>query len=706
MVTADEEQQITAALSALSATMPGYRVRDEQVMMIETIADGLASSGERLSIPVISAGTGIGKSLGAALPAIVMARARNKRVVIATSTVNLQAQLRDSDLPVLARAIKGSFSVAVAKGRGRFLCRARLESAAGDEAAGAPNIIALPFTEQGKRHAGINTLAQALKEGWSGDRDDLKNDVSDDVWSSVTNDWHGCAKQRCPAFSRCVYYQARAQTQSADVIVANHDVLLNAVQEGRQGLLPDLQECFVIVDEAHALPTKAAGMAGTRLSLREAIRWIKAAPDRVEKAVHALALDACVLADAKAAATTLTDNLADIGRALRSSKLVTGESVHRFRHGRLPEWLHQLLDNARIAAGEMRDALQNCVDSVHGATAADGQVQSALSDLGPLIGRAINTRAALDMICSSTEAAAPIAKWVEQRSTPKGNVDFVLNAAPVSGAAMLRDRLWERVGGAAVVSATLAPGGSFDSFLDEAGLTRLKTRLLDLQSPFDYPSRARLLIMPMRSDPRNHAAHTREVTRILPRLIQTLGTLTLFASSRQMTEVYEGIDEDLRAQVLMQGTLPKTELLRQHRQRIASGERSILFGLQAMSEGLDLPGDQCSHVIICKLPFSCIADPVEEAKAEWLESQGRSAFEHMALPTVGIRLAQAAGRLLRRETDSGIVTVLDRRLGSTAWGRKLLEGLPPFATSIFPDDVDASLRGVPSEGAVREAEAA
>jgi ATP-dependent DNA helicase DinG len=242
-------------------------------------------------------------------------------------------------------------------------------------------------------------------------------------------------------------------------------------QEGRHGLLPDLQECFVIVDEAHALPAKAAGMAGTRLSLREAIRWIKTAPDRVERAVHALAVDAGVHARAKAAATTLTDNLADLGRALRSSELVTAESVHRFRHGRLPAWLHQLLDNARIAAGEMRDALQECVALVHEASAADAQVQAAMSELGPLVGRAINTRAALDLICSTAEAAAPIAKWVEQRLTPKGNVDFVLNASPVSGAGMLRDRLWSRVGGAAAVSATLAPGGSFDSFLDEAGLT-------------------------------------------------------------------------------------------------------------------------------------------------------------------------------------------------------------------------------------------
>jgi ATP-dependent DNA helicase DinG len=212
--------------------------------------------------------------------------------------------------------------------------------------------------------------------------------------------------------------------------------------------------------------------------------------------------------------------------------------------------------------------------------------------------------------------------------------------------------------------------------------------------------------MPMRSDPRNHAAHTKEVTRIMPRLIQTLGTLTLFASQRQMKEVYDGLSEELRSDVLMQGTLPKAELLRQHRERIARGKRSVLFGLAALAEGVDLPGEQCSHVIICKLPFSCIADPVEEAKAEWLESQGRSAFEDMALPTVGIRLAQAAGRLLRRETDSGIVTVLDRRLGSTQWGRKLLAGLPPFATSIFPDDADTLLKDATWTSQMNAAEAA
>jgi len=271
---------------------------------------------------------------------------------------------------------------------------------------------------------------------------------------------------------------------------------------------------------------------------------------------------------------------------------------------------------------------------------------------------------------------------------------------------MLRDRLWTRVAGAAVVSATLAPGGSFVSFLEEAGLAGLSTRTFDLQSPFDYPSRGRLLVMPMRTDPRNHAAHTKEVTRVMPRLIQTLGTLALFASQRQMNEVYEGLSQELRSDVLVQGSLPKAELLRQHRERIARGKRSILFGLAALAEGVDLPGEQCSHVIICKLPFSCVADPVQAAKAEWLESQGRSPFEDMALPTVGIRLAQAAGRLLRRESDSGIVTVLDPRLGSTPWGRKLLAGLPPFAASIFPDDADAFLKGTAMTSPKSTAEAA
>lgn len=343
---------------------------------------------------------------------------------------------------------------------------------------------------------------------------------------------------------------------------------------------------------------------------------------------------------------------------------------------------------------------------VQGAQGTAEKIQSSVGELGPLIGRAVMARAALELMCADGEASAPVAKWVERTWTPKGNMDFTLNASPVSGAAMLQEKLWTRVGGAAVVSATLAPGGSFEPFVTEAGLSDMTTRTLDVKSPFDYAKRARLLVMPMRTDPRNHATHTREVTRVMPRLIRSRGTLVLFASRKQLEEVYEGLDEALRAIVLRQGALPKAELLRRHRQRIATGQKSVLFGLAAFAEGIDLPGEQCSHVIICKLPFSCVADPIEEAKAEWLEAQGRSAFDDMALPTVGIRLAQAAGRLMRTETDWGMVTVLDRRLGSTAWGRQLLAGLPPFAISIFPENADALLASLSSPCGGKEAEAA
>ncbi|HPA02575.1 MAG TPA: helicase C-terminal domain-containing protein, partial [Chiayiivirga sp.] len=170
-----------------------------------------------------------------------------------------------------------------------------------------------------------------------------------------------------------------------------------------------------------------------------------------------------------------------------------------------------------------------------------------------------------------------------------------------------------------------------------------------------------------------------EVAALLPALLEAQqGALVLFASGRQMQRVAEGLPEALRAQVLVQGSTSKRELLQRHKARIDQGQRSVLFGLASLSEGVDLPGAYCTHLILAKLPFAVPDDPVEQARREWLEGQGRSAFLERAVPEVGIRLAQAVGRLLRAPDDRGIVTVLDPRLGSTAWGRRLLAGLPPF----------------------------
>jgi ATP-dependent DNA helicase DinG len=274
----------------------------------------------------------------------------------------------------------------------------------------------------------------------------------------------------------------------------------------------------------------------------------------------------------------------------------------------------------------------------------------------------------------------PAARWIERFATAEGGDDFQACASPLCGGQRLRVQLWEQVGAAVLTSATLRACGRFDLFLEDAGLQAFGgLEPLVLASPFDYGRLATLQIPNVAASPRDAVAHTKEVAQRLPELLsRQRGALVLFASARQMHAVHAALPDEVRAQVLMQGVCSRRQLIARHRSCIDSGRTSVLFGLAALAEGVDLPGEYCTHVICAKLPFSVPDSPVELARREWIEAQGRSAFLERSVPEVGMRLAQAVGRLLRRDEDSGTVTVLDPRLGNTHWGRTLLRGLPPF----------------------------
>jgi len=185
-------------------------------------------------------------------------------------------------------------------------------------------------------------------------------------------------------------------------------------------------------------------------------------------------------------------------------------------------------------------------------------------------------------------------------------------------------------------------------------------------------------------DPSDVTGHTRIVTDFIKEALESAagvgeGTLVLFASRRQMEDVYFDLPASLRERILMQGEWSKQEMLSRHRERIDAAVDSVLFGLASFTEGVDLPGNYCTHVVIAKLPFAVPDDPVEEAQAEWVEAQGGNAFLQMAVPDAALRLVQACGRLLRNETDHGKITVLDRRLLTRRYGQLILDTLPPYA---------------------------
>ena len=511
--------------------------------------------------------------------------------------------------------------------------------------------------------------------------------VADELWAGLTTDRQGCSGNRCPEFARCPFQAARQRAKEADLVIANHDLVLSALDMEAGSVLPAAGDTFYVFDEAHSLSAKVVEHFSARHALRGAREWVQGATDAVRDAVLALRLDEGLLRDARDHAGRMDESLAELYRLIHATRAFEGRKARRFRSGELPEWVLRHGGTLHAAASDLQKTFAVLREAVLQRAPIDGslatQVLSALGFFAAKLDNLVETWRLV--MTENVEGEAPVARWIELHESASSSSDYLVCASPISGGDKLRQLLWNRASGVILMSATLTSCGSFDLFLHQSGLSVYAgVQFLRVESPFDYRSNARLVIPAMRTDPGDARAHTDEVVERMPGLVQTLGTLVLFASGKQMREVYALLPEDLRRCTLMQGTMPKMEMLSRHRAAIDSGERSVLFGLQSFAEGVDLPREYCTHVVCAKLPFSVPDSPLEEARREWIESQGRSPFIEITVPETAVRLKQQLGRLIRTDEDHGTATILDRRLVSKRWGGLLMRGLPDFELVIEP----------------------
>jgi ATP-dependent DNA helicase DinG len=270
----------------------------------------------------------------------------------------------------------------------------------------------------------------------------------------------------------------------------------------------------------------------------------------------------------------------------------------------------------------------------------------------------------------------PRARWLTPIDN-SGAMDIEVCSSPILAARTLEHSLWDKCYGAVVTSATMTALGRFDRYQMRAG-TPADSCYRVVPSPFDF-TKATLEIPTWVIEANNAELHTQTIVNHLPDILDAAeASLVLFSSRRQMLDVYEQMSGDWRKLILLQGDSSRQEIITQHRAKIDAGQGSVIFGLASFSEGVDLPGDYCRHVVIAKLPFAVPDDPVEAALSEWIEARGGNAFMEITVPDAALKLVQACGRLLRSETDSGKVTLLDRRIISKRYGKAILNSLPPF----------------------------
>jgi ATP-dependent DNA helicase DinG len=693
MLTDPTKDAIRAAYARLKDGLPGFRARASQGRMIAEVAKALATAG---GAAVIEAPTGTGKSMAYLIAGMEVARAQKKKLLIATATVALQEQLVQRDIPLYLKLNGMEAKVALAKGRGRYLCPRNLAMASNSLAdagqlglAGFDADLALwSKPPQARDKQALGKLAGAFDRGeWDGDIDAAPEPVSDVLRPLVTTSAGGCTGRKCGQFMACPFFAARRAVADAEIIVANQDLVLADLtmpgeDDGWGGvILPKPDETLYIFDEGHHVPAKAIDRGAAEVHISSTVRQLS----RLGRQVHAAysltdkeLLGKLTLDAGDARLQELSDTLEELEKAIRLAWLpdpAETEPMYRGSLGQLPQdWVDHAQTLYALSA-----EVQRWLTAVRRAVAEmtdGGPTQEALSrELGialERIERQVRTWRAWSS--EDPDNAPPLARWV----TLGGDQQLVCHASAVSAGGLLRTVLWNNASGVVMTSATLSAGGNFRGFADAVGLPN-DAVTLSLPSPFDLAAQARLEVPMMTALPDAREAHAQEITDWLAaNLDWDAGNLVLFTSRAKLDRVLQKLPIEQVRKVRAQGSLGKSQLVAEHIADIEAGKGSTLFGLASFGEGLDLPGKLCETVVITQLPFAVPTDPVGATYAEWLESRGRNPFIEVSVPEATRLLTQYCGRLIRSESDRGRIVLLDRRVVTKRYGSGMLKALPPF----------------------------
>ena len=639
----DQVEQAFAPDGVLSRTVREFHPREGQIAMARAIAETIDAGGPL----VVEAGTGVGKTFSYLVPALLS----GTRVLLSTATKTLQDQLFGRDLPQLVRALGLPMRTALLKGRSSYLCLHRLEQARQDPA--------LSDRTLSRTLGKIEQWAQVTR---SGDLAELPGlDERSPVLPHVTSSRDNCLGAQCPQFRACHVNLARREALAADVVVINHHLFFAdlAVREsGMAELLPTVQT--VVFDEAHQLNETGLQFLGRQLSTGQVID---------------LARDLLAVCLAQARGLGEWQQIAArLDRAARDLRMLVGRMPANSRL----RWADTAPDQVSGAAW------QEALAALQAACAAVRKALEPVQETGPDFARLLER---LDQVEGHAEAFLlprdpASVRWLEVGAqlrlveSPLDIAQAVQTRLLAGDAAESDRRAW------IFTSATLGDEPSLRWFTEPCGLGNART--LRVESPFDYQRQAAVYVprqMVKPADP----AHSGQVAALVARLATALGgrTLVLTTTLRALRAISEDLQrrfgESRDIQVLVQGQGPKRELMDRLRNAVDDGGPGcILVASASFWEGIDVPGDALQMVVIDKLPFPPPNDPLVEARAGRLEASGRSPFNDYFIPEAAVALKQGAGRLVRRESDRGVLVLCDTRLTGMGYGRRLMAALPPM----------------------------
>ena len=678
--------------------MPDFKARPQQVEVSQFIADSMLRPTQQ-RMAVVEAPTGVGKTLAYLTGAIHAALTHKKMLVISTATVNLQQQLLQKDLPQFAQALEleKPLKFVQAKGRRRYLCPSKLINLVeGGEQQELGIDVDSQYQQAKLQLHGKSLLTEWKNKQWDGDRDSRSDSIPANLWQQISTDSEGCAGKSCSQYLQCPYYQVKREMATANVVVANHDLVLSDADLGGGLVLPNPEEVLFVFDEAHNIPQKALDHAAKALNFVQLHQTTEIADNVLKKIpkllVHRQHDFGFMLKELRRDLPKVVTILQQMETILQSDELalsvVKGEvsEPRIFWQSPLVQALlipcQGLLQRANIIYKHYAVFAKWIKDAIEEQQIPNKVAEAILPQVGTvqnIFGYVIDFMALF--LDEDKPNRPPNVRWLSYERFAKQET-LVINTGPMSAAYFLESTLWNRAYGVVMTSATLRGMGLFQRFRMDAGLYRFDaSHFLAVKSPFDYANQATLHLPDMKALPNdNFTLWQQEVTHQLNQLIDVdEATLVLFTAKQVMDNVYQQLPQKIRNKVLLQGdSLSPKNMVIEHKKRIQAGEGSVIFGMDRFAEGVDLPGELCSHVIITKLPFPVFTRPIEQAKQEWILKSGGQPFVSLSLPAVSVRLIQACGRLLRKETDSGRISILDRRLLTKGYGKQLLKYLPNY----------------------------
>ncbi len=663
--------QLLCAGGAMDTLSESYEERPSQVELLKDICTAFNAN----SIGVFEAGTGVGKSYAYLLPSMLWALDNKERVIVSTGTINLQQQLIEKDIPAAEKIIGREVKAVLIKGRQNFVCMRRLFDAQNEQDL---------FTDDDEQEE-LSHIVEWVKNCESGSRSDLSFLPREIVWSRVNSESDSCLGNRCRFFENCFVMKMRKIAAEADILVVNHHLLFADIESRLSGLgydeagvLPPYKR--LIFDEAHGIETAATSFFSqgiTRFSLLKQLGMLY----RVKKSAasgHLFTIEALSsegdVSEAMSAITLIKAHIQDLEE---TALAVLGEGSTWRLSAKTEVQAQALLPCFGALRGSLTQfcgVVRELIDSIDEKDAEAPAVWETKKILSRLEGAA----GVCQQFCEWGDKDGSVF-WMEKSRTSNAGVYPRFYVTPLDTSYMMAQGVFEPLDTVVCVSATISIADSFDFWLKTSGASLIEAERLKCKtypSPFPYKTHM-LLAIPTDSPLPDDSQFQPYIEKAIIDLIQKAGgrTLVLFTSYESLRSACHAARLELSRQgvtVLKQGDDDRFRLL----EAFKSDTSSVLFATDSFWEGVDVPGESLSQVVLVKLPFGVPTDPVFASRSEAIERNGGSSFMHLSLPQAVIKFRQGAGRLLRTKSDYGVVTVLDRRLLVKQYGSFFIRSIP------------------------------